>query len=146
VDELDARKFVDVDRALRESAKPVEIFGSELVAGPESGETGDGVEVLEVHKAADGFVVIAADKDLSESLRAGNDFVRVATVPDRVPEVDDEVIGGSGGQTGVQRFEVTVNVAEKKDAHKGRIIAFSGGETTRCIYFPEETGQARLFG
>jgi hypothetical protein len=28
-------------------------------------------------------------------------------------------VGGSGGQTGVQRFEVAVNVAEKKDAHGG---------------------------
>ncbi|HEX9607671.1 MAG TPA: hypothetical protein VF962_10600, partial [Gemmatimonadaceae bacterium] len=136
VDELDARKFVDVDRALREPAEPVEIFGSELVAGPESGETGDGVEVLEVHEAADGFVVIAADKDLSESLRAGNDFVRVAAVPDRVPEIDDEVIGGSGGQTGVQRFEVAVNVAEKKDTHKGRIIAFLEGKRRGASTFP----------
>jgi len=127
VDKLDARKFVDVDRTLGEPAEPVEIFGGELAAGPESGETGDGVEVLEVHEAADSFVVIAADEDLSESLRAGDDFVRVATVPDRVPEIDDEVVGGSRGQTGVQRFEVAVNVAEKKDTHKGRIIAFLEG-------------------
>src|ERR1700726_1475797 len=124
VDELDAGKLVDVDGTLREPAEPFEIFGSELAAGPESGEARDGVEVLKVHEAADSFVVIAADEDPSESLRARNDFVGVAAVANRVPEINDEVIGGSGGQTGVQRFEVAVNVAEKKDTHRGRIIAF----------------------
>jgi len=127
VDELDAGKFVEVDGTLGERAQPFEIFGGELVAGPESGEAGDGVEFVEVHEAADGFVVIAADEDVSERLRFGNDFVGVATVADGVAEIDDEVVGGSGGQTGVQRFEVAVNVAEKEDAHgKGRIIAFLG--------------------
>src|SRR5260370_19864386 len=61
VDELDAGKLVDVDGTLREPAEPFEIFGSELAAGPESGEARDGVEVLKVHEAADSFVVIAAD-------------------------------------------------------------------------------------
>jgi hypothetical protein len=60
-------------------------------------------------------------------LRFGNDFVGIAAVADRVSEIDDKVVGGSGGQTSVQRFEVAVNVAEKKDAHgKGRIIASLG--------------------
>src|SRR6202140_5683816 len=65
VDELEAGKLVDVDGTLRECAEPVEIFWGELFAGPERGEAGDGVEVLEVHEAADGFVVIAADEDVS---------------------------------------------------------------------------------
>ena len=76
----------------------------------------------------DGSVVIAANEDASESLRAGNDFVGIGAVADGVSEIDDEVVGGSGGQTGVQRFEVAVNVAEKKDTHKGRIIAFLEGK------------------
>src|ERR1700686_5153345 len=126
VDELEAGKLVNVDGTLREPAEPFEIFGGELAARPERRKTGDGVEVLEVHEAADSFVMIAADEDLSESLRAGNDFVGIAAVANRVPEINDEVVGGSGGQTGVQRFEVAVNVAEKKDTHKGRIIAFLG--------------------
>ena len=52
VDELDAGEFVEVDGTLRERAQPVEIFGSELVARPERGEAGGGVEVVEVHEAA----------------------------------------------------------------------------------------------
>jgi hypothetical protein len=126
VDELDAGKLVDVDGTLRKRAEPFEILGGELVARPERGEPGDGVEVLKVHESADGFVVIAADEHASQSLRFGNDFVRIAAVADRVSEIDDEVVSGSGSQTGVQRFEVAVNVAEKKDTHKGRIIAFLG--------------------
>src|SRR5205807_6492227 len=108
--------------------EPVEILGGELVARPESGEAGNGVEVLEVHEAANSFVVIAANEDLPESLRAGNHFVGITAVADRVFEIDDEVVSWSGGQTGVQRFEVAMNVAEKKDTHKGRIIAFLEGK------------------
>src|SRR6266481_2422647 len=80
VDELDAGKLVDLDRTLRERAEPVEIFGGELVARPARGEAGDGVEVLEVHEAANRFVMIAASEDLSESLRAGNHFVGIAAI------------------------------------------------------------------
>src|ERR1700676_3103805 len=109
MDELDAGKLVDLNGTLRERAEPFEIFGGELAASPESGEAGNRVEVLEVHEAADSFVMIAADEDLSESLRAGNDFVGIAAVANRVPEINDEVVGGNGGQTGVQRFEVAVN-------------------------------------
>src|ERR1700682_4954452 len=93
--------------------------GGKLVARPERGEAGDGVEVLKVHEAADGFVVIASDEHASQSLRFGNDFVRIAAVADRVSEIDDEVVSRSGGQTGVQRFEVGVNVAKKKGRDKG---------------------------
>src|ERR1035437_151230 len=124
VDELDAGEFVDMDGTLRQRAQPCEIFGGKLVARPERSESGDGVEVVEVHKAADGSVVIAADEDVSQRLCFGNDFVGIAAVADGVSEIDDKVVGGSGSQTGVQRFEVTVNIAENKDAHgKGRIIA-----------------------
>jgi hypothetical protein len=136
VDELDPRKFVDVDGTLRERAEPFKILGSELVARPERGETGNGVEVLEVHESADRFVVISADEHASQSLRFGYDFVWIAAVADRVSEIDDEVVSGSGGQTGVQRFEVAVNVAEKKDTHKGRIIAFLEGKRRGASTFP----------
>src|SRR4030088_1527621 len=133
VDELDAGEVVDVDGTLRKRAEPFKIFGSELVSRPERGEAGDGVEVLEIHEAADGFVVIAADENASQRLRFGNDFVRIAAVADRVSEIDDEVVSRSGSQTGVQRFEVAVNVAEKKDTHKGRIIAFLEGKRCGCV-------------
>ena len=143
VDELDAGEFVDMDGTLRQRAQPFEIFGGKLVARPERSQSGDGVEVVEVHEAADGSVMIAADEDASQRLHLGNDFVGIAAVADRVSEIDDKVVGGSGGQTSVQRFEVTVNIAEKKDAHgKGRIIASlgrkrrDGKKATRIRGFP----------
>jgi hypothetical protein len=34
-------------------------------------------------------------------------------------------MGRSSGQTGVQRFEVAVNIAQNKETHRGRIIAVS---------------------
>ena len=124
VDELEAGEFVYADGALRESTEPFEIFGRELVPGPEGGDAGDGVEVFQVHEAADGFVMIAADEDASEGADAGDDFVGIGGVADGIAEVDDEVGSGSSGQTSVERLEVAVNVAEEKDAHgKARIIA-----------------------
>jgi hypothetical protein len=52
-------------------------------------------------------------------LRFGNDFIRIAAVANAISEIDDQVVGGGGGQTGVERFEVAVNVAEKEYAHRG---------------------------
>src|SRR6266446_2705263 len=80
VDELDARKLIDLDRTLRERAEPVEIFGGELVARPESGEAGNGVEVFEVHEAANSFVLIAANEDLpARKLSGRSSFAAITT-------------------------------------------------------------------
>ena len=97
VDELDAGKFVKLNGTLGQPAQPFEILGSELVARPECGEAGDGVEFVEVHEAADGSVVIAADENASERSHLGHDFVGIAAVADGVSEIDNEVVGGSGG-------------------------------------------------
>jgi hypothetical protein len=82
-----------------------------LVSRPKSGEASDGIELLEIHQTAHSLVVIAAHEDVSERLRLGNHLVRVASVTDGVAEIDDDVVDGSGSETRVQRFEVTVNVA-----------------------------------
>ena len=78
-----------------------------------------GLKSSRCHEAADGFVVIAADEDVSQSLRAGNDLVGIAAVADRVAKIHHEVVRGSGGEAGFERFEIAVNVAEQKDAHEG---------------------------
>src|ERR1700675_1045288 len=125
--ELEVRQFVEVDRALGERAKPCEIFGSELFARPEGGEACRGIELFEIHQAANGLVVIAAHKDASNRLSAGDDFVGIPPIANRIAEIDNQIMSGSRSQTGVQRFEVAMNVAEKKYTHgKVRIIAFLG--------------------
>ena len=126
MDELYVRQLVKMHRAVRKRAQPVQIGRRELFASPEGGQAGDGVELVEVHEAANGFVVIAANESASQSLRLGDDFVGISSVADRIAKVDDEVMGRSGGQTGVQRLEIAVNVAKKEDTHKGRIIAVPG--------------------
>jgi hypothetical protein len=111
MDKLDAREFVELNGPLGESAEPVKVGAGELVAGPKRSEAGDGIEVLEVHEAADGLVVIAADEDASQGLRFGDDLVGIAAVADRIAKIGDEVVGGRSGETGVERFEIAVNVA-----------------------------------
>jgi hypothetical protein len=68
--------------------------------------------------------MITADKYFSERLRFGDHFIGIAAIAHGVAEIYNQVMGGSSSQTGVQRFEVAMNVAKNKDAHKGRIIAF----------------------
>src|SRR6202140_1228373 len=129
MNELEVRQFVEVNRALGERAKPCEIFGSELFARQQGGEPCRGIELFEVHQAADCLVVIASHKDASNRLSAGDDFVRIPPIANRIAEIDDQIMSGSRSQTGVQRFEVAMNVAEKKYTHgKGRIIAFLGAK------------------
>ena len=85
--------------------------GLPLVARPQRGQTGDRIEFLKVHEAADSFVVVAANEDASQRLRFRDDLVGIAAVTNRVAEIDDEVVHGRGRQTGLQRFEIAVNVA-----------------------------------
>ena len=39
-------------------------------------------------------------------------LIRIAAVTNCVSEIDDEIVSGSGGEAGVERLEVAVNVAE----------------------------------
>ena len=133
VDELNPRQFVDVHRTLRKLAQPLEIFGTELIPSPERGESSDRVEVLKIHETANRFVVIAPHEHMSQRLRFRNDFVGIAAVADSIAKIDDKVIGRSGGQTRIQRLQVAMYVAQKKNAHKGRIIASLGSKARARI-------------
>ena len=55
---------------MRQGAQPLEIFRREFVARPDGGGRSHGIEVVEVHESGGGFVVIAADENLSQSPRA----------------------------------------------------------------------------
>ena len=112
-----SRAVPRLDRALRQRTQPFQVGWRELIAGPERGQARHGIEFFEVHEAADGLVVIAAHKNAAQRLGAGDHLIGIAAVADRIAQVHDEVVRRSGGQTGFQRFEVAVNVAEKKDAH-----------------------------
>jgi len=72
---LDTGKFTNLDRALRKIAQPIDIFARELFAGPERRQSGDWIELLEIHQAADGLVVIPPDEDVPQRLYFRDDFV-----------------------------------------------------------------------
>ena len=69
--------------------------------------------------------MISADEDVPQRLDFRDYLIGIATVADRIAEIDDQIVGGCSRETGVQRFKIAVNVAEKKDTHKARIIASS---------------------
>ncbi len=106
---------------MREFAEPVEVVGGELVAGPEGGGAGDGVEAVGRGEAAADAVVIAADDEVVEGADAVDDLVGAAAVADDVAEVPEFVdsrrqIGGVG-EDGLESFEVAVDVGEDEGAH-----------------------------
>ena len=112
MDKLHPGKFLDLHRALRQRTKPAEVVGRELLTGPQRGEAGSGVEFAEVHQSRDRLVVVAANEDAPHGPRADDDLVGVGAVADRIAEVDHEIVCRSGGQAGLERFQVAVNVAE----------------------------------
>ena len=114
VNQLHIGKVSEGEWALRQSAQPFEMFGSELVAGPDGGGGGHSIEVVQVEQAGCGLIVIAADKDRSQAAGALDDFVGARAVTDDVAEVCDEIERRSCGEAGLQRFEVGVNVAKQQ--------------------------------
>ena len=63
-------------------------------------------------------VVIAPHENFPQLTRALGGFVGAGAVSDDVAEIDHHVMRGRGGQAGLQRFQVGVDVAENKNAHK----------------------------
>ncbi len=68
--------------------------------GPLRRQGSYGIEVLEVHEAADGFIVVATDEGLPQCAGTVDDFVRAGAVADDVAQIDHQVVGGSCRQTG----------------------------------------------
>ena len=72
---------------------------------------GDGVEVLRVHEATNGFVVIATHKQVAQRSGLRNDFIGACAVTNNIAQIHDNIVSGSGGQTSFESFEIGVNIA-----------------------------------
>ena len=82
------------------------------------GGGGHGIEIVKVHDSGCGFVVIAAHENFSQLARAVGHFIRAGAVADDVAEIHDHVERRRGRESGVESFEIGVNVAEKQYAHE----------------------------
>ena len=72
---------------------------------------GHGIEVLDVDQAADGFVVVATDEEFPQCARTFDDFIGAGAVADDVAQIHDQVVSGSGRETGLKSFEIAMNIA-----------------------------------
>ncbi len=79
--------------------------------------------------------MVAADENLSQRAAASYYLIRIRAVTDRVAQIDDEVMSRSRREARLERFQITVNIAEEKDAHKARIIALPSNFRD---WFPED--------
>ena len=77
----------------------------------------NGIEIIQVHQAGCGLVVIATHEMISQGAGAIDYLVRIGAVAHDVPQIKDEIMGGSRRQTSLQGLKVAVNVAEKKYLH-----------------------------
>ena len=111
VNELDGGQFPGLDGAMRQALKPFQIWGSELVAGPQRRQSGDGIEVSQVHRPTDCLVVVAAHEDVAQGAGALDDLVGAGAVSDYVPEVDYHVVRRGRRQTRFESFQVAMNIA-----------------------------------
>ena len=82
-----------------------------MIASPERGCSGQGIEIIERQKAGCGFVVIAADENFSQLERAVNHFVGRRAVADDISEIGHKVVGRGRCEAGLERFQIGVNVA-----------------------------------
>lgn len=117
VHKLDGGQLPGLNWAVRQALKPFQILGSELIAGPQRRQSGDGIEVLQVHRPTGRLVMVSAHKDVPQSARALDHFVRARTVADDVPEVDHHVVCRGCCQARFESFQVAMNIAYEKNAH-----------------------------
>src|SRR3984957_410039 len=106
-------KTVDRCRSSRQFFEIFTKFRTQLIACPEGGIAGDGIEIFGVGQAASGFVVVAANCDRVNFADAVDYFVRVGSVADDVTQAHGFFpLAFGGSERGVERREVGVNVAE----------------------------------
>ena len=75
-----------------------------MLAVPQSGKSGHRIEIVQIHDAADRFVVISAHHDVSKLAALIDDFVGVGSVADNVAEVDDFIAGRRGCEARLECF------------------------------------------
>jgi len=81
------RKAFQRQRALRQIVQPPVMFGSETFAGPHGRCRGQRVEVVEFKQAGSSFIVIAANEDFPQTLRALDHLIGRGSVADDVAEI-----------------------------------------------------------
>jgi len=101
-----------IHRPMRHGAQPLEILRCEFLTGPLCCQGGNGIEILEVHEAADGFVVVATDESRPQGAGTFHHLVGTGAVADEIAQVHDDVVGGGRSQTSFQRFEIAMNIAD----------------------------------
>ncbi len=107
-------KSFECERPLGQRLQPLVVLGSQLIARPDGRGRGQRIKVTELDQAGRRFVMIAADKHFSQPASALDNFVWRGAVADNVAKIRHEVILGCRSQTGFERFEVGVDVAEQQ--------------------------------
>lgn len=96
--------------------QPFEVVRGQLLAGPDGSSGGEGIEVVEFEQSGGGFVVIAANENVSQTKGVVDDLVGTGAIADDVAEIGYEIVGRSCRQAGFHGFEVGVNVAKQQDS------------------------------
>ena len=104
--ELDIGKTVDLNRARRERAQPLQVVSAELLPGPEGGSTGNWIEVRQIHQAPRCLVVIASNEGVPQLSRPLDDLIRTASITNNVSQIHHDVIGRRSRKASLERLKV----------------------------------------
>ncbi len=87
MNQIGLRKAFEGERALRQRVQPLVMLGSQLVAGPDGGTGGHGIEIFQLDEAGRSLVVISPDENFPQTASALDDFVGAGAVANYVAEV-----------------------------------------------------------
>lgn len=97
--------------------EPAGMFRGEDAACPAGRTASDGVEVFKTFRSADDLVVIAAHEGAAGGADAVDDLIGIRAVSDDIAEIPYSVAGGRGGQYGIERLKIGMDVGDEQDAH-----------------------------
>src|ERR1700689_3587854 len=106
------------NRSLRQGAEPFQILGCQFVARPDGGCGGHGIEIVEIHDAGSGLVMIAAHESFSQLPGTLSHVVGTGAVAHNVPKIYHYIKRRRRRERSVKRFEIGVDVAEQQYAHE----------------------------
>src|SRR5258708_36473686 len=105
------------DRAFGQCLEKFHVFGSKPFVGPHGSERRHRIEAFYAFEAGASLVMIAADKDLAQSARALPHLIATCPLTDNIPHIEYQLVLRRCIETGLQSFEVGVNVRKNEYGH-----------------------------
>ena len=99
---------------MRQLTQKFQMLWNEPLSRPESGQAGNGIEVIQIAHARAGLVMVSAHKNRPQLARARRDRVWIGAVAHDIAQIENLIVLRGRLQAGFQSFQIGMDIREDK--------------------------------